>query len=92
MPLLSGAPQVKPAPRIGERVAVLSGCDNQDRELVGWVLNLPDDKIRIAANQHDDGRPGSTWWRRTFLQSEVTVIVLTPSTPAALAHIERHHS
>ena len=91
MPLLSGSPQVKPAPRSGDRVAVL--YDNQEHELTGWVLNLTEDKIRIAANEEDDGRPGSNWWRRTFPLSEVTVVILTiSSTSAALAHIERHHS
>lgn len=67
-----------PAPTVGAKVAVIWGHGYHEDEQVGWVLNLTADTIRIASEEADDGRPDAPadWWRKTFLLSEVSVVVL----------------
>ena len=68
-----------PAPQLHDKVTVLSTRHGQEHEQIGWVITLTDDLIRIADNPVDDGRPDADedWWRKTFILSDVTVVVLS---------------
>ena len=73
--IFSGGYTPPAAPKIGDKVIVIT--KRTDRDLTGWVLNVTESSIRVAAEQADDGRPNppADWWRATLLLSEVQVLV-----------------
>lgn len=74
------AKPVRPA-IVGDRVILMWERNFRPLDLVGWVLNINEDIIRISSSADDDGRPDTPshplptdWWRTTKPLSEVSVI------------------
>jgi len=76
--LFAGTPQPQRIPAVGDRVYIVQKPESPAVDLTGWVLNLPEGKIRVAHKQCDDGRPDPPegWWRATFALSQVDVVVV----------------
>jgi len=55
--LLAGTPKPRPPLKVGDRVLVIQDPNDPRKDLSGWILNLPDGRVRIAHKQCDDGRP-----------------------------------